>query len=91
LYASAGAMGDKAFSPNPINIKTGNTVTWTNNDVGSHTVTSGSGANDTSRGKQFDSGLIGPKQTFTETFKTAGEFSYFCQVHPTVVGKINIK
>ena len=39
IVPNAGAMGDKAFSPNPIGIKTGNTVTWTNNDVGSHALT----------------------------------------------------
>jgi len=84
-------MGDKAFSPNPIDIKTGNTVTWTNNDNETHTVTSGSGANDTNLGKQFDSGLFEPKQTFTQTFKSPGEFSYFCQIHPAMVGKISVK
>jgi plastocyanin len=91
LVPNAGALGDKAFSPNPIEIKAGNSVTWTNNDSGSHTVTSGSGANDTNLGKQFDSGLIGPKQSFTQTFKSTGEFSYFCQIHPTMVGKISVK
>lgn len=91
IVPAAGAMGDKAFAPNPIDIKAGNTVTWTNNDNETHTVTSGSGANDTNLGKQFDSGLIGPKQTFTQTFKSTGEFSYFCLVHPTMVGKISVK
>jgi plastocyanin len=91
IVPNAGAMGDKAFSPNPIDIKAGNTVTWINNDVGSHTVTSGSSANDTNLGKQFDSGLIGPKQIFTQTFKSSGEFNYFCQIHPTMVGKISVK
>ena len=84
-------MGDKAFSPNPIDIKAGNTVTWTNNDNETHTVTSGSGANDTNLGNQFDSGLFEPKQPFTQTFKSPGEFSYFCQIHPAMVGKISVK
>ena len=52
---------------------------------------SGTRVNDTNLGKQFDSGLIGPKQTFTQTFKSTGEFSYFCQIHPTMVGKISVK
>ena len=56
-----------------------------------HTVTSGAGANESNLGKQFDSGLIGPKQTFTQAFKTAGEFIYFCQIHPAMVGTVTVK
>ncbi|MFL6508185.1 MAG: plastocyanin/azurin family copper-binding protein, partial [Nitrososphaeraceae archaeon] len=29
-----------------------------------------------------------PKQTFSHKFDTAGEFPYFCQLHPTMVGKV---
>ena len=46
IVPGAATMGNKAFSPNPINIKVGDTITWTNNDDSSppfHTVTSGLG------------------------------------------------
>ena len=46
-------MYDKAFQPNPLTIKVGNTVRWTNDDIVIHTVTSGSGPNDPGEGKQF--------------------------------------
>ena len=39
----ASTMADKAFSPNPVNVKVGDTVTWTNDDSQPHTVVSGSG------------------------------------------------
>lgn len=54
-------------------------------------MTSGTGISDTNKGKEFDSGLSGPNalttkgKTFEHTFKAAGEFPYFCQLHPTIV------
>ena len=53
IVPNGGAMGDTAFSPNPIGIKT------PNNDVGSYTVRSGSGANDTD-----GESLLGPDVLF---------------------------
>jgi len=86
-----GAAGSKAFSPDPINVKVGGTVTWTNKDSQAHTVVSGTGSTDPNKGKVFDSGLttlIQPGKTFSHTFTTAGTIPYFCQIHPAMVGKI---
>ncbi len=69
IIPGAATLGDKGFSPNSINVKVGDTVTWTNIDNMEHTVTSGTGPSDRSKGKQFDSGLSGltvltPGKTF---------------------------
>ena len=93
IVEGAATMADKAFDPSPANVKVGDTVTWTNNDGQTHTVTSGKGSSDPNMGKDFDSSpglktLIAPNQTFDHKFATAGEFAYFCQVHPTMVGKV---
>ena len=93
IVHGASELEDKAFSPNPIRIKIGDTVTWTNNDDTPHVVTSGTGGNDPNLGKDFYSSpdlriLIAPRQTFSHKFDTAGEFPYFCQLHPTMVGKV---
>lgn len=61
ITQAAAIMTDKAFSPNPVSIKVGDTITWINNDLETHTVTSGLSFN---LGKQFDSGFLGEKQTF---------------------------
>jgi plastocyanin len=82
---------DKAYQPNPINIKVGDTITWINRDSETHTVTSGSGDNDPNEGKEFDSGPLKPAGIFTHTFKTAGEFNYFCDPHPWMVAKVIVK
>ena len=88
-----GAAGAKAFSPNPINVKVGENVTWTNKDTQAHTVVSGTGPSDPNKGKVFDSGLttlIQPGKSYSHKFTTAGEVSYFCQIHPNMVGKIEV-
>jgi plastocyanin len=77
-------MTDTVYQPNPVQVSVGDTVTWTNYDTQSHTVISGvSGQPD---GK-FDSSPnfnppLAPGQTFSHTFTEAGEYSYFCALHP---------
>jgi plastocyanin len=96
IISGSSTLGDKAFSPNPVTIKEGNTVMWINNDNQFHTVTSGDpgSSGGAAIGKVFDSGLSGPNaltakgKTFSHTFNEKGEFSYFCQLHPTMIGKV---
>jgi plastocyanin len=86
IQKGAALKGEHAFSPNPVQIKRGGDIKWINEDLVTHTVTSGSGFTDDKMGKEFDSGLLGA--TYNKAFDKAGEFSYFCQVHPTMVGKV---
>ena len=69
-----------SFSPNPVEVKVGETVTWINDDSGRHTVTSKDGT--------FDSGVMGKGQSFSYTFDKAGEYPYFCSPHPGMVGTV---
>ena len=83
------------FDPKEINVKVGDTVKWTNNDIALHTVTSGKDRSDPNKGKDFNSGLTFPDalysgRTFQHTFTTAGTFPYFCQVYPGMVGKVRV-
>lgn len=91
IVPGASTMGDKAFSSNPLNIKVGDSIIWTNDDSTVHTITSGSGPTDPNMGKEFDSGLstlMSPGDTFSFTFGKVGEFPYFCAVHPTMIGTV---
>jgi plastocyanin len=88
IVEEASEMGDQAYDPNPVKIKSGDSVTWTNDDSQIHTVTSGTGSDDPNLGKDFDSSMLSQNQTFSHQFTTAGEFPYFCQLHPTTVGKV---
>jgi len=69
-----------AFNPSPITIAIGTTIKWTNKDAVSHTVTSKTGA--------FDSGVIGSNGIYSFTFNTAGTFSYYCAIHPTMTATV---
>jgi plastocyanin len=94
IVEDASTMMDRAFSPNPVTVKVGDTVTWTNDDNQPHTVTSGNGPDDPNMGKAFDSGLSGPSalstkgKTFQHQFTHAGQYPYFCQLHQMMIGKI---
>lgn len=89
IVLGAALLRDKAYQPNPVNVKAGGVVTWNNEDTVVHTVTSGTGLQDPHLGNQFDSGLMGGH--FSHIFFKPGTFPYFCQIHPTMVGKIVVK
>ena len=75
---------DFAYSPNPIEIAAGDTVTWTNQDEVPHTAT----------GEDRDvlqSGTIAPGASFSQVFPEAGEFGYFCEFHPNMTGTIVVQ
>ncbi|HEX2615378.1 MAG TPA: cupredoxin family copper-binding protein [Nitrososphaera sp.] len=72
--------GSNSFSPNPVEVKVGETVTWINDDSGRHTVTSNDGV--------FESGMMGKGQSFSFTFDKAGEVPYHCNPHPGMVGTV---
>ena len=76
------------FSPASLTINAGDTVEWTNTDTAAHTVTSGSPANGPSG--VFDSSLIMGSASFENTFDEAGNYDYFCMVHPWMVGNIQV-
>ena len=95
--ASSGASApcvttNDCFTPNPVNVAPGETVTWTNTDSASHTVTSGKADNSTGNivAAVFDSSLLAPGKTFSHTFTIAdvGTINYFCQVHPWMTGQV---
>lgn len=87
IQPNSATLGDKAYVPNPVDVKVGESVTWTNDDSQIHTATSGTvGAEDS--GSVFDSGILSPKATFDFTFDTAGEYDYYCTLHPQMFGKV---
>jgi plastocyanin len=81
-----------AFLPRTIDIRPGTTVTWTNNDAVTHTVTSTDGlAVDAKTTFTFGSDALGQGQTFSFTFDKAGTYFYECTIHkslPAMHGEI---
>lgn len=74
-----------AFNPADLSVKVGEKVNWVNEDDDTHTVTS------LSEEEKFDSGNIDPKGTYAHTFSKAGEFDYYCSIHPNMKGKIIVE
>jgi len=77
------------YSPYSISVRTGTTVTWTNADKAAHTVTSGNPS--TGPDGTFDSSMFMASDTFSHEFSQAGEFPYFCMVHPWMVGTVIVE
>jgi plastocyanin len=87
IVPGSSALTTNAYQPNPVQVSTGATVTWTNDDAQPHTATSGQNAAPDGR---FDSGIMAPGATFDFTFTEAGEYPYFCLLHPNMVGTVSV-
>jgi len=86
-WKSGYVFDDKFYAPNTIAIKAGESVRWTNKDSGAHTVTSQKVPD---RANAFDSRLVDPGKTVVFTFRVAGEYEYFCTLHPYMGGKTQV-
>jgi len=80
---------NECFIPYEVTVDVGGEVTWSNDDSAAHTVTAG-GAADGPSGV-FDSSLFMAGATFSHKFEAAGEFPYFCMVHPWMEGIVTVQ
>ena len=88
---SPSAQGDvaisimgSAFIPSTVNITAGQSIQWTNNDSIAHTVT-GTSPPWSGGGTPLSHG-----QTVTCTFSVAGDFSYHCAFHQSMIGSVKV-
>ena len=85
-----------AFRPAEIRVARGRTLTWVQDDVTTHTVTSGrvekrGGTVTTQPDGIFDSGNLAQGQSFEFTFDQPGDFPFFCSIHPaTMTGVVHV-
>ena len=78
---------NECYIPYHVTVSAGEEITWSNDDSAAHTVTSGlPGAPD----GIFDSSLFMAGGTFSVTLDDAGEYPYFCMVHPWMIGNITV-
>jgi plastocyanin len=63
-------------------VQAGGKVTWQNQDTAPHTATADDGS--------FDTGTIEKGKLGSATFKEAGTFTYFCEIHPTMHGTVEV-
>jgi plastocyanin len=81
--AVAATIIDFAFSPEPVTVKAGQTVTWTNKDPFAHSIKSGDGS--------FDSEPLGPGASYSAPFSTPGTYAYLCGIHNSMTGTVVVE
>jgi plastocyanin len=80
---------EEFFAPDDVQITIGSMVTWKNDDTASHTVTSGTVQNNTpTPDGRFDSGIINAGASFQFVFDKAGDYPYYCTIHPWMTAKV---
>ncbi len=72
------------FTPPEITVPVGAVVTWVNHDDIPHSIVA-------SDKKTFRSKALDTDDSYSFTFAAAGDFSYFCGLHPHMTGKVIVK
>ena len=70
------------FEPQQLNVKVGTTVTWKNRDDIPHTVVSAG---------KFRSKTMDTDDSYSFTFTAAGDYKYFCSLHPHMTGTVKVE
>ena len=70
------------FEPSALTVKVGTTVNWKNRDDIPHTLVSAG---------KFKSKALDTDDSFSFTFTSAGDYSYFCSLHPHMTGMIKVE
>jgi plastocyanin len=78
--AAAVKIENFRFWPDSLDVKAGDTVTWTNADEELHALQADDGS--------FRSSGITGDGTFAFTFDKPGTYAYRCTLHPQMTGKI---
>jgi plastocyanin len=71
-----------SFAPQQLTVKAGTKVTWTNRDDIPHNVVCAG---------KFRSKTMDTEGTFEFMFATAGEYKYFCGLHPHMTGVVKVE
>jgi plastocyanin len=83
LAADTTVMIDNfTFEPAQLTVKVGTTVTWKNRDDIPHTVVSAG---------KFRSKAMDTDDSYSFTFTAAGDYPYFCSLHPHMTGTIKVE
>jgi amicyanin len=70
------------FEPKELKVKVGTTVTWKNRDDIPHTVVAAG---------KFRSKTMDTDDTYSFTFTAAGDYKYFCSLHPHMTGMVKVE
>jgi plastocyanin len=76
------AIKDMSFQPPEIEVRVGETVTWTNTDDRDHSVVAADGS--------FNSNNLSTGARFSYRFSKAGKYAYSCSYHPRMKGTVSV-
>jgi plastocyanin len=71
------------FGPGTLTVAVNSTVTWINKDDVPHVIASNDGL--------FKSKTLDTDDKYSYAFTKAGTYSYYCSIHPKMVGKIVVQ
>ena len=71
------------FGPDTLTVPANSTVTWVNKDDVPHVIASNDGL--------FKSKALDTDDKYSYTFSKAGTYSYYCSIHPKMVGKVVVQ
>ncbi len=77
------AIRDFAFAPATVEVRVGDTVTWTNQDTVAHTATARNGS--------WDTGSLEDGRSGSVRFTVAGTYRYVCTPHPDMTGTVVVR
>jgi plastocyanin len=84
VAGNAVAIQNFAFAPAALVVKVGTTVTWTNRDTDSHTVTSQNNSG------PLASTALSTGQSYSYTFTKPGRYDYLCTIHPFMTATVTV-
>ena len=92
ILEGSSVQGNPAYDPTELSVKKGNIIKVDNVDSLPHSVTNGAGPNDPNSAKIFDTSLImGGESGILQTEEVdAGDYTYYCIVHPYMTGTLKI-
>lgn len=73
-----------AFEPAVLELQRGDTIVWINRDIVPHTATA-------ERKPVWTTGQLAQGQSGRYVARRAGEFPYFCELHPVMKGKLVVR
>jgi len=77
------AIRDFTFTPGNLQVPVGARVTWTNYDDAPHSAKAKDGT--------WDTGILSKGESKALTFDKAGDFTYYCTVHPSMVARLQVR
>lgn len=77
------AIAGFSYDPEELTVPVGALVRWTNDDAAPHDIVSDD--------RSFVSALLETGQSYQTRFAEPGRFSYYCSIHPSMVGSVTVR